>query len=121
MAFKIRTGQIIEEHLELGIKQIPPPLGQMIKERLLMFQEQIVARVELVTLGQLAKVGSQQIAHGAALKPLPVQTPLAARIDQPVSTEGLQDPVPPRAFATNRQALGPKLIQIQFVEEGVSN
>ena len=89
VAFKIGAGQVVEQHVELGVEQIFPTRRQMIEKRGFVFQEQVVTFVKLVALGQLAKIGSQQVAHRALLKPVPVQPPLAARGNQPIRAEGL--------------------------------
>ena len=51
----------------------------MIEERRFVFQKPVVATVKFMALGQLAKIGAQQVAHRAVLKPVPVQAPLASR------------------------------------------
>ena len=71
-----------------------------------------VAGVELVRLGQ-SEVRPQQVGHGTLAEPVAVQLPLAARCDQPVYDQHLQDLIPLRAFAARRQAGGPKAIQLQ--------
>ena len=43
--------------------------------------------------------GGRLIQLGAVLEPLPVQAPLAARIDQPITHQRLQDVLPARTFA----------------------
>jgi hypothetical protein len=61
------------------------------------------------------------IGHGALAEPFAVQLPLAARRDQPVADQHLQDLIPSRtpppsqgqAFAAPRQAVGPEAIQLQ--------
>ena len=114
VAFAVRAGQVVEQHVELCVEQIFPALCEVIEQLPFVLQNQIVAIVELVTLGQLAKVRAQQIAHRAVLEPLPVQAPFTARIDQAVNAEGLEHQVPTRAFAAGRQALGPKFIEAKF-------
>src|SRR5262245_45896252 len=52
-----------------------------------------------------------QIRHRALLEPLPVQAPLAARIDQPIAHQRLQDMLPARTFAGRGQSLRPEAIQ----------
>ncbi len=89
LALKIRAGQIVEQHIELGVEQILPTLRQVIEQRRLVFQKKIVALIELVNVHQ-TQIFSQQIRQRALLKPLPVQPPFAARIDQPIRAEALQ-------------------------------
>jgi hypothetical protein len=70
----------------------------MIEQRRLVLQKLVEAAVEGGYLHQPI-IGVQQIAHRALLKPMPVQAPLAAGIDQPVAHQRLQDVPPPRSFA----------------------
>ena len=114
LALEIGAGQIVEQHVEFRVEQIFPALHQMIKQRRLVLQNQIVAFVEPVKFHQ-GKIFSQQIPHGAVLKPMTVQAPFAARSDQPISAEGLHNQVPARAFAAGRQPFGPETIQSQFL------
>ena len=53
------------------------------KERMLMRQKPLVALVEFVDLDQ-GKVFSEQVGHRALIKPLPMQAPFAARINQAI-------------------------------------
>src|ERR1700739_2509322 len=69
--------------------------------------------VKLVRLGQ-TEIRTEQIGHGTAAEPVTVQLPLTARCDQPVRHQHLQDLIPPRALAVDRQMLGPEAIQLQF-------
>src|SRR5271168_4517119 len=84
--------------------------------------------VKLVRLRQ-TEIRTEQIGHGTAAEPVTVQLPLAARPsvslasakltetpgrDQPVRHQHLQDLIPPRAFAVDRQTLGPEAIQLQL-------
>ena len=75
-------------------------------------QQKVVAGVELVRLGQ-SEVRPQQVGHGALAEPVAVQLPLAARRDQPIRHQNLEDLIPACAFAAWRQAVGPELIQLQ--------
>jgi len=52
IALKIRARQIIEEHIELRIEKIFPPLRQMIKQRPFMHHQSVQAVVEFVDLRQ---------------------------------------------------------------------
>jgi len=71
-----------------------------------------MAGVELVRLRQ-SEVRAQQVSHGTLAKPVAVQLPLAARRNQPVCDQHLQDLVPLRALTARRKAGGPELIQLQ--------
>jgi hypothetical protein len=46
--------------------------------------------------------------------PLPVESPLAARVDEPVGGQGRQDEIPAGAFAAGLEALGPEGVQSEF-------
>ena len=70
----------------------------MAKQRRLVGQQPIEATIELVLFDQI-EVFTEQIGHRALLEPLPVQAPLAARIDQPITDQGLKDVGPRGAFA----------------------
>src|SRR6516225_10311566 len=51
------------------------------------------------------------------LEPVPMQAPLAARVDQAIANQDLQDITPARSFARVRQTGGPKVIEPElFVE-----
>ena len=79
-ALKIRAGQIIQQHFELHSEEILPARSQVLEERLPVLQQLVQTPIQIVLLGQ-AEILPQQIGHGTVLKPLPVQTPLAARVD----------------------------------------
>jgi hypothetical protein len=53
----------------------------MIEDRLLVHKQSVVTAVQLVDLGQ-PRILAQQIGKSAALKPLAVQPPFAARRQQ---------------------------------------
>ena len=69
----------------------------MIEDRLLVYQQPIVTAVQLVDLGQ-SGILAQQIGHRAALKPLAMQAPLAARRQQAVGDQHEQHLIPMRPF-----------------------
>ena len=62
-------------------------------------------------------LAAQQIAQRAVLVPVTVKPPLAARVDQPVADQDLQDVEPPRALAARRQAPTPEAVQRQPVPQ----
>ena len=59
-------------------------------------------------------IGAKQITHRALLEPLPVQSPFAARINQPITHQCLQDLPPLASLARIRQARREKLIEPQL-------
>ena len=71
---------------------------EMLEQRRLVRQQLVQAPVERILLHQ-RKIPAEQIPHRALLEPLPVQAPLAARIDQPITHQRLQDVLPARTFA----------------------
>src|SRR5437879_7255227 len=46
-----------------------------------------------------------------------MQPPLAARSDQPVAGENLQDLIPPRSLPIRRQAIGPEPIELKLLPQ----
>ncbi len=64
-----------------------------------------------------AKVRTQEIGHRTVAEPLPMQPPFAARSDQPVAGENLQNLIPPRPLAARRQAIGPEPIEFQLLPQ----
>ena len=114
ITFKIRAGQIVEEHLELRVEEVAPARGEMSKERRLMRHEFVMARVEAMDLRE-RKISAEQIGDGRVLKPRPVQPPLRTRIDEPVKHEGLQDLIPTRALATGSEFVAPKPAEAELL------
>jgi len=88
----------------------------VVEQRPLVRQQPVVAAVQLVDLGQ-PRVLAQKVGQGAALEPLAVQAPLAARRQQPVGRQHEQDPIPARALAAPRQPLGPEAIQLKLAPQ----
>src|SRR5664280_3260866 len=78
-----------------------------------MCQQQIQGAIKRVSGGQ-TKIPAQQIAHRAVFIPMPVQTPFAARINQPVSDQRLKNQVPRRAFAAGTEPLPPEPVQTEL-------
>ncbi len=78
IGLEIRAREVIQQHIEARVEQIPPATHQMIEQRLLVLEQPVVTGVERVNVGQRG-IRAQQIAQRAALKPVPMQTPLAAR------------------------------------------
>src|SRR5208283_632273 len=112
-ALEVGARQIVEQHVELRAEEITPALLQMRKERLLVFQQPVQRAVKSILFHQ-PKIMPEQIAHGALFKPQPMQTPLAARVNQPITHQGLQNVPPASPFAAVRQTLGPEAIQPQL-------
>ena len=51
------------------------------------------------------------------LKPMPVQPPLAPRIDEAIEHEGLQHLIPTRALAAGRKFITPKLAETELLPQ----
>ena len=83
-----RCGQVVEQDVEAGIEQRLPTLPQKREERALVDEQLVQAAVQRVAAHHLRRP-AQQIPHGAVLVPVPVQPPLAARIDQLVARQRL--------------------------------
>ena len=84
-----------------------------------------ISEAALVALGKrriALEVGARQvvqqhIAHRAALKPLPMQPPLAARIHQSIRHQHHQHMMPIRARARFRQPGSTEFIQLQLLPQ----
>ena len=114
VAFKIGARQVVEQDIEARVEEILPAPLQVAKERGLVREQALVARVELVDFGQ-AEIGPEEIGQSAALEPLAVQPPFAARRQQPVNGERLQHQIPPRPLAAGRQTLGEKRVEPELL------
>jgi hypothetical protein len=110
---EIGAGQVVEQHVERGVEQIAPALGQMREQSLFVSEQQIMAGIEFVRFRK-PEVGAEEIGHGAVEEPLAMQPPFAARRDEPVARQHLQHVIPTRALAASRQALGPEAIEPQL-------
>src|SRR6266850_1056933 len=109
----ICAGQIVEQDVEFRVEEIFPAPDQMVKQGPLVWQQSIQTLVKLMSFRQ-GKIRSQQISHRRGLEPLPMQFPFAAWIQQPISHQRLQYQIPSCPFATGRQLLGPKPVQLQL-------
>src|ERR1035437_2204492 len=88
----------------------------MLEERVSVLDHFVQAPIQVVLLRQV-KTLSQQIGHRAVLKPLPVQSPLAARVDQTINRQGLQHVTPASPLARVRQTLLPERFQLQLIPQ----
>ncbi len=114
LPFEVGAGQVVEQHVELGVEQRPPALGEEPAQRLLVLQQPVQAAVQAV-LARDGKVHLQQLVHGAAVEPLAVQAELAARGDQPVHHQQLQHLHPRHRLAPRRQQRLPELREPQLL------
>ena len=67
----------------------------MIEQGLLVFEQPVVTTIQLVDLGEPG-ILAQEIGQSAALKPLAVQAPFAARRQQAIGDQYEQDLIPAR-------------------------
>src|ERR1700740_3148885 len=88
IALEVSTGQIVEQDFEFGLKQSLPALLQEAEQLRLVCQQLVEAAIQVFLLRQVESL-PQQIAHRTLLKPLPIQPPLTARIEQPVGDQGV--------------------------------
>ena len=88
----------------------------MAEQRALVWQHLVQAAIQRVLRYQRI-ILAEEIPHRALLVPLPMQPPLAARIDQPIAHQSLQDMPPAGPFARVRQARCPELIELQLLIE----
>jgi len=73
IALEVGPGEVIEQDLEAGTEEVAPAFLPVEEQGPLVRQEPVQAAVEGVTLGE-GEVFAKQIAHGAAVVPLPVLT-----------------------------------------------
>src|SRR6202022_4891525 len=85
----------------------------MTEEPLLLLEHLIQTSIQRVLFYQ-RKIFIQQISHRALLKPLPMQPPFAARINESIVDQGLQNMLPASSLSTIVQTLSPELIQRQL-------
>jgi len=86
----------------------------MIKHRLFVLKQPVVTTVARMDVGK-RRIGAKQIAERAPLKPVPMQTPLATRGQEPIGHQHKQHLIPTRAFTRGCQSLAPELIEPQFL------
>ena len=109
-----RCGQIVKQHVEAGVEQRFPAFPQKREQRALVHQQLVQAAIQHI-VGDDPHRTVQQVPHRAVLVPVPVQAPLAARIDQLVAHLRLQDVQPARALPAHRQPRTPEPIQLQSI------
>src|SRR5215469_16474702 len=88
----------------------------MIEHRLLVPEQPVVTAVKLVDFRQPG-ILAQQIGQRAALKPLTMQAPFAARCQQTIGDQHEQHLIPMRPFAAHSQPLRPELIELQLAPQ----
>src|ERR1700719_5005043 len=86
----------------------------MTEEPLLLLEHLIQTSIQRVLFYQ-RKIFIQQISHRALFKPLPMQPPFAARINESIADQGLQNMPPACSLPTVGQTVGPELIEPQLL------
>ncbi len=109
-----RCGQIVKQNVEAGVEQRFPAFPQKREQRTLVRQQLVQAAIQHI-VGDDPHRTAQQVPHRAVLVPVPVQAPLAARINQLVAHLRLQDVQPARALPAHRQPRTPEPIQLQAI------
>src|ERR1017187_2828361 len=113
VALEIRAGQIVEQYVKLHRKQVLPAVFEKCEQPLLVLEQMVKTTIQSILGGQLHSL-VQKISHRTALVPLPMQSPLAARIDPAVSRQHHQY-VPPRGpFSRVLESLAPELIELKL-------
>src|ERR1017187_2128810 len=116
VALEIRAGQIVEQYVKLHRKQVLPAVFEKCEQPLLVLEQMVKTTIQSILGGQLHSL-VQKISHRTALVPLPMQSPLAARIDPAVSRQHHQY-VPPRGpFSRVLESLAPELIELQLLPQ----
>ncbi len=116
IAFKVSAGKVVEKDVIRGVEQIRPALLQVGKQIGLVFAELVEAAVERV-LGRDRVVLAEQVGHGAVLEPVAVEPPLAARVEQVVANERLEDVEPVGSLAAPRQARRPEAVEPEIAPQ----
>ena len=84
-------------------------------EQLRLVRQQLVqAAVERILLDQRI-ILAEKIAHRALLEPQPVQPPLAAGINQPITNQRLQNMAPAGSLSRLRQPARPERVQSKLL------
>ena len=110
-----RCGQVVEQHVEARLEQRLPAFLEVREQRLAMRQQLVQTAVRRVLRQHLRS--AQQIRHRTVLVPVPVQAPLAARLDQLVAHLRLENVQPARPLPTRRQPRPPEPIQLQPIPQ----
>ena len=88
----------------------------MIEERRFVRHELVVALVKTVDFRE-RKIPAEQVRDRRVIEPMPVQAPLAARIDEPVKHESLQHLLPSRPLAAGRKFFPPKIPEPELLPQ----
>ena len=115
VALKIGAGQIVEQDVEARVEQRRPTRAQEREELLLVRRQLVQAPIQRGAGNH--PVTSQQIAQCTVFVPLPMKTPVAARVDKAVADLNFQNIQPSGPFAARRQARSPEPVQLQTLPQ----
>ena len=116
IGLEVGAGQVVQQHVEASVEQVPPPRHQVIEQSLFVREQPVVTGVELVDLRQ-SEVRAEQIRQRAAFEPLTVQSPLAARRQKSVRHQHQQNLLPPRPLAAGGKPLRPEPIEPELLPQ----
>lgn len=116
VTLEVGAGEIIEEDFEFGLKEGAPAFSEVVEEGGFVREDFVVALVEAVDFSE-GKVGAQEVAEGTLVKPVPVEPPLAAGVNESVEDEGLEDLIPACALATRGKFFAPKFAKSELLPE----
>ena len=119
LALEIGAGQIVEQQVVSGAKEVFPPRLQMREKGRPMRVQVVEAFVEPV-LGGHGEIFLQQLIHRAGEKPTTVQMPLAAGSDQLADAEQFEHFVPRHLDLPLGQTLTPEGTQVEFIPQTAS-
>jgi hypothetical protein len=115
-AFKISAGQVVEQQVASGAKEIFPARLQMREEFSALRVNPVQTFAEAV-LGGDGEVFLEPLVHRAGQKPAAVPMPLAARSRPLAHGQPLENFEPRRLGFAVGQALAPEGAQMQFIPE----
>ena len=115
-ALEVRARQIVEKHVAGGVEHVHPAPAQMLEERVLVFEQPVQAAIERV-LGRQFLPASEQIAHGRALEPLPVDAPFVRWVEESIGAEDLEHVKPGGTLARRGQKRSPECVEAELLPE----
>ena len=98
IALEVGAGQVVEQHLVGGVEKIAPSIVQVRKQCLLVIEQAVMAAVESILGGQ-GEITTQEIGQRRVVEPMAMETQFAARVDEPVGDQDVEDSLPVGALA----------------------
>ena len=114
IAFEIGACKVIKKHIKMDIKKCFPAFGQIGEEVLFMRKKFVQASVQFVLLDH-SGIFAKQISNATVVIPMTMQTPLAARGNQPITDKNFQHIEPSGFFPAFRKSGCPEAVQIKKV------